>query len=278
MSTGDELHYLEHGGARRRYVLHAPAGADPAAVRPAVVMLDGRGGTPWTAIKSTGWSRCADAHGFFAVYPEAIRLDPAGPQHFLDNPQMWRMARAPVDDVGFLAAVLDDLVARAPVDPRRIHFSGFSNGAAMCFRFAAEFPQRVAAIAPVGGFCTVPEAPLPRPVPAIFFHGGRDPINPLDGGRVTLPWGETADRPAVRESVRQWARMCGAAGELTHRAEEPGLRVERYGDDVELQVVEELGHVWPGGHRLIPERLVGAACDRVVATDRIWDFFRARSL
>jgi poly(3-hydroxybutyrate) depolymerase len=68
----DEVVYLGLGGLRRRYVLHRPTHL--AGTAPAVVMLDGRGGTPWTAMKSTGWSPKADAEGFLAVYPEALQL------------------------------------------------------------------------------------------------------------------------------------------------------------------------------------------------------------
>ena len=104
MSEGNHVLYLDHDGLRRRYVLHQPPGAPPSSGWPVVMMLDGRGGTPWTAIKSTGWTGQADARGFLAVFPEAIRVNPNGPQHFLDNPQLWRMDRAPLDDLGFLAA------------------------------------------------------------------------------------------------------------------------------------------------------------------------------
>ena len=278
MSEGDHVIYLEHGGQRRRYVLHQPAGADSAVARPVVVMLDGRGGTPWTAIKSTGWSRHADAHGFLVAYPEAIRLNPAGPQHFLDNPQLWRMEPAPVDDTGFLVAVLDDLPARVAVDSRRIYFTGFSNGAAMCLHFAAAHPNRVAAIGPVAGYGSRDETPLARPVPACFLYGGRDPLGPPAGGLIALPWGETRERPPIREVVTRWAHRCGAPAEPTRVSDVNGCRQECHGPDIVLQVVAELGHVWPGGHRLLPESLVGPGSDRLSATEVLWEFFHERTL
>jgi polyhydroxybutyrate depolymerase len=274
MSAGDQVIYLNHGGHRRRYVVHAPAGADPEVAKPAVFMLDGRGGTPWTAMKSTGWSALADRAGFHAIYPEALRVNPAGPQHFLDNPQIWHLDRDEVDDIGFLSDVLQDVPTHFPIDPRRLYCAGFSNGAAMTFRFAAEFPERVAAIGPVAGHHLDDAPPLSRPVPLCYLFGGRDPISPFDGGPVTLPWGQSEDRPPVRDTIRHWARRCGAPEFASAVEEQPGLRVERYGADLVMYVVEDLGHVWPGGHRLLPERLVGSGSDRLNATEVLWAFFR----
>lgn len=278
MGMGDQVHYLDHGGRTRRYVLHTPPGDPPATPRPLVLMLDGRGGTPWTAMKSTGWSAHADQHGFLVAYPEAIRLNPAGPQHFLDNPQLWRLERAPVDDPGFLAAVLDDLPRHCAVDARRVYVTGFSNGAAMALHFAAAHPERVAAIGPVAGYGSRDEAPLARPVPACFLFGGVDPLSPPAGGPVALPWGETAERPPVRDTVRRWARRSGAPDQPTAVHTEPGLVTERYGSDIRCMVVEELGHVWPGGHRLLPEALVGPGSDRVSGTAVLWEFFYEHAL
>ena len=286
MSAGDQVVYLDHGGQQRRYVVHLPAGQEPPLLAPAVVMLDGRGGTPWTAIRTTGWSAHADAEGFVAVYPEALRLNPGGPQHFLDNPQMWNagvggsdVERGGVDDVGFLNAVLDDLVQRFPIDPSRIYVSGFSNGAAMAFRFAAAEPERVAALALVAGYCRLPDdhPPLRRAVPLFYAAGGRDPLNPVDGGEVALPWGATERRPPVRDSLLRWAALCGAPAEPTRVEESDGLRTEWRGPDLVFHLVAELGHVWPGGHRLLPERIAGPPSDRLAGTAEAWTFLSARA-
>lgn len=268
----DEVIYLDIGRLKRRYVLHSPARATN--LRAAVLMLDGRGGTPWTAMKSSGWSPKADEEGFLAVYPEAFRLDPKGPQHFLTNPQMWNSNsdRSDVDDVAFLKSVIDDVIQNHGADPQRIFMSGFSNGAAMTFRMAAEFPNVLAAIAPVSGPCRVRDVKLPRVVPTIFFFGKLDPLAPFDGGTVTLPWGPTENRRPVHTSVHAWADALGISDPPAVE-ERDGVTIEHYGDHFQFHVIHDLGHVWPGGHRLLPEKMVGVTSDRVKATDEIWKFF-----
>ncbi|HEY8241136.1 MAG TPA: PHB depolymerase family esterase [Kiritimatiellia bacterium] len=272
MSARDHVIYLDS----RRYVVHLPPAFSASAQPALVVMMDGRGGTPWTAIKSSGWSPKADEQHFVVAYPEAEKVNPAGPQHFLDNPQMWKTEHGS-GDVAYLLAVLDDVHARFNTDPARVYLAGFSNGAVMACRFALDQPERVAAIGHVAANFRTREPTLRRLVPMICFFGKQDPIAPYTGGTVTLPWGLTEQRPDTRETPALWARLLGIA-DAPHVDERPdGVTVTSYGKDVVCYAVDGLGHVWPGGHRLLPEKLVGASCEKVRATDMMWDFFRVRS-
>lgn len=272
MSANDHVLYLE----QRRYVIHLPSGYEEDRPLPVVVMMDGRGGTPWTAMKSTGWSATADAEHFIVVYPEALRVDPSGPQHFMDNPQMWK-TEAGSEDVAFLLAVIDDVHARFKTDPARVYMAGFSNGAVMAFRFALEHPDRIAAIGPVAAHFRMRDAALRRPVPMIYFFGKQDPLSPFDGGTVTMPWGAVETRPAVAETPARWAALMGLGGPSSIEEIQDGVTITRYGGYVEFYAIDGLGHVWPGGHRLLPENIVGIPCDSVKATDVMWKFFRSRS-
>ncbi|HMO51693.1 MAG TPA: PHB depolymerase family esterase [Kiritimatiellia bacterium] len=287
MSGRQEVRYVEWDGLSRRYVLFRPDAVVLSGERvPAIVMLDGRGGTPWTAMRSSQWNAKADREGFVVLYPEATRMDPDGPLHFLTNPQMWNagaggsdVERPPVDDAGFLRAALEDAASYARIDPARVYMTGFSNGAAMTYRFAVAHPDRLAAIAPVAGHFRLQNETLPEPIPMISFFGKRDPLSPVEGGEVQLPWGRRETRPPAVSSVRAWATLCGHHPDDGVEEYEPGLSRLKYGrrgerDEIEFIVVDDLGHTWPGGHRLLPESLVGPTSDRVNGNDEIWDFFR----
>jgi polyhydroxybutyrate depolymerase len=277
MSANDHVIYINSSGLERRYVIHLPAGDAGDRPLPVVVMMDGRGGTPWTAMKSSGWSAKADAEHLIVVYPEAQRVDPAGPQHFLDNPQMWKTEAGSID-VEFLCAVLADVAARYRVDAQRVYLAGFSNGAVMAFRFAIEAPELVAAIAPVAGHFRFRDAVLRRPVPMIYFFGKQDPLSPFAGGMVELPWGPVETRPAAAETPARWATLLGITEPPATEERQDGVTIERYGNDqVVFYAIDGLGHVWPGGHRLLPENIVGVPCDKVKATDLMWEFFRSHS-
>jgi len=286
MSGQQEVIYLEIEGQRRRYVLFRPdAVVTSGHLVPLLIMLDGRGGTPWTAMKITQWNETAIREGFAVVYPEATRVDPAGPLHFLTNPQMWNAGaggsdteRPDVNDLLFLRTMLDDVVGRARIDATRVYMTGFSNGAAMTYRYALTYPNTLAAIAPVAGHLRARDRELVEPIPMISFFGRRDPLSPFEGGPVELPWGVREIRPAAVDSIHVWAAMCGHDPETGRTEEEAGLTKLKYGqpgerEEIVFVAIDDLGHVWPGGHRLLPEPLVGPTSDRIRANDEIWQFF-----
>ena len=49
-----------------------------------------------------------------------------------------RAHREQIDDVGFIAALIDRFVAKENVDAGRVYATGMSNGAIMCYRLACE--------------------------------------------------------------------------------------------------------------------------------------------
>jgi polyhydroxybutyrate depolymerase len=285
LPPGDHALTLRAGLLVRRYLLHVPKGG--AGPRPAVLMLHGAGGTgAWTR-DETGWNATADREGFAVAYPDGVAPDPAHPPGFLANPQVWNAGAGPglalargADDVGFLRAVLDDLPRRTPVDPRRVYVAGFSNGAAMAFRLAAELSERIAAVAPVAGYCPA-VAPPARPVPTVYVVGADDPLVPLEGGEVRSPWGGHVERrPPVGETLARWAELLGLPPDPVAEAEEDGVTVVEYGPGVEFfgAVVAGLGHHWPGGRGRLNPRIAGRPSDRVRANELIWEFFQKHAL
>lgn len=273
-----------HDGRERRYLLFPTAAPRPALV----VFLPGTGGTAeWTA-EETLLPAFAAVRGFVLVVPEALRPRPDLPPKFLTNPPRWNDGLATpfdeqqaTDDVGFLSRVITDAVARADADPRRVYVSGFSNGAGMTFRFAAEMPDRVAAVAPVAGYCSVSVSALRRPVPTLYVVGMNDPLIPFRGGPVELPWGnKLLHRPPVRTTLERWAvaNACAAASSID--VDTPAVREEFFPGPVEFRavLVEGLGHHWPGGRGQFNRRIGGPPSNALNANERIWAFFQRHTL
>jgi polyhydroxybutyrate depolymerase len=160
---------LTVGGLERTYIVHVPSSYNlQKQLSAVVIMFHGGGGTARAAMWETGW---AEKAGFLAVFPNAMSRDPAQPSSFAGNPQLWNdgsgrfySGRKAPDDVRFIHAMLDDLLARFAADPRRVFVTGFSNGASMSFRLGAELSKRIAAIAPVTGACWLEPLSLERPV------------------------------------------------------------------------------------------------------------------
>jgi polyhydroxybutyrate depolymerase len=267
----------------RRYLLHGRRlGSDPA--RPLVVMLHGTGGSAEFAAEETRWAEFADEHDILVAFPDGLPLDPDRPPSFLSNPKRWNDGstrpgdpfHSDPDDVTFLQEVIHDAVAHGPADPKRVYLTGFSNGASMAFRFAAERPHMLAAVAPLAGYCHITPAAVVPPVPTLYIVGDQDKLIPLYGGPVRIPWGNReVIRPTVDESLAKWAAGLGCATTPELVTEADGVREERFAGPVDFTkvVVGGLGHHWPGGKAMFNPRIAGPPSDVLNGCRRVWEFF-----
>jgi polyhydroxybutyrate depolymerase len=283
---------IDVGELHRHYAVYVPRGYTGKTSVPVVIVLHGGGGTGRATNYETGWGAKADEAGFLAVFPDAMPPDPTRASHFRRNPQLWNDGSdrfypglEVVDDVGFINAMLDDLLAKFTVDERRIFVTGFSNGASMTFRVGADLSKRIAAIAPVAGAFWLESPVLERPVPMLYITGTADPLNPLEGGVPRLATGgkvSTKAKPPVRDSILKWSKAVGCPAMPRDRSEENGIRTEVYGPcrdgaEVVYLTVEGMGHTWAGGKSLLPEFMVGKRSDKINATDVIWRFFQTHT-
>lgn len=287
---------LSAHGCDRRYLLAGAATAGPIGSRPVMVVLHGTGGTAAWADDETGWSQFAADRGILVALPDGVPLDPARPPKFLTNPTRWAdgssfVFRPPIpgshvdpgppaepDDIAFLTAVVADLVARG-ADRRRVYLTGFSNGAGMAFRFAAERADLLAAVAPVAGYCWTDAAPA-RPVPTLYMVGTADPLIPVRGGAVRLPWGgRLVKRPTVAATLEKWAAVNRCGPPVTAR-EAGGVREDVYPGPAEMRAVylDGLGHHWPGGKGQLGVRVGGPVTGVYDGNGLVWEFCRRHHL
>lgn len=276
------LNTLEVGGLTRTYLLHVPP-TRPAGPAPLVLVFHGGGGTGPATERLTRFSELADREGVLVAYPEGVGRNWYDGREFTGGS---RAHRERIDDVGFVAAMLDAIARAHPVDPRRIYATGISNGAVFSHYLAAHLSARIAAIAPVvGGIADPPDAWLrpSAPVSVLILQGTTDPLVPYRGGAVAFGRGRIID---TEDAARRWARLNGTAPEPRSTALPApgkdhcgGLRLTysggRDGSEVVLIRLDGGGHTWPGGGQYLPEGLVGRVCRDFSATAVIWEFFRA---
>jgi|SRR6185503_2762998 polyhydroxybutyrate depolymerase len=276
-----QAHTLEVGGVTRSYLLHVPP-ALPAGPAPLVLVFHGGGGTGTGVERLTRFSELADREGVLVAYPDGIGRNWYDGREFTSGS---RAHRERIDDVGFVAALLDAIARTRPVDPRRIYATGISNGAVFSHYLAAHLSSRIAAIAPVvGGVADPPDAWLrpEHPVSVLIVQGTTDPLVPYRGGPVAFGRGRVID---TEDAARRWARWNGAAPEprstvlpAPGKDHCGGLRLTysggRDGSEVVLVRLDGGGHTWPGGGQYLPEGLIGRVCRDFSATTLIWEFFR----
>jgi polyhydroxybutyrate depolymerase len=147
----------------------------------------------------------------------------------------------------------------------------------MAFRLGLELSDRLAAIAPVAGYCWQRQSPKHN-VLALFLVGDKDPLVPLAGGTVETPWGQRVSKPPVRETLARWSVLTGGPSEPVSIQSEDGVTVERFGPTLEARIIAGLGHHWPGGRGGLSPRIAGPYSDRLNASKEIWQFFRRQRL
>jgi predicted peptidase len=86
-------------------------------------------------------------------------------------------------DSDALEALRAHLVARLPVDADRVLMTGLSMGGIGTWNYAVEYPDRLAAIAPVSGTGDSDRAARVAQLPIWAFHGARDDAVPIAGER-----------------------------------------------------------------------------------------------
>lgn len=111
---------------------------------------------------------------------------------------------APVDDVGYLAAIVEDLAAGGvAVDRDRVAAMGVSNGGMLAERAACERPQTFRAAASISG--TFSGACDVGTVHVRQWHGAVDPIVPVNGGGVWILGQWRVFKPAASLAQRMQA-------------------------------------------------------------------------
>ncbi len=275
-----ELTTIRHDGRDRTAIVRAPAVTNRAGERlPVVIALHGGGGNAANAEKMTGFTALVERERLIVVYP-------SGSGRLPNTLLTWNAGHCcgfgmerKIDDVGFINALLDTLVARYPVDARRIYVTGMSNGAMMAHRLGRELSDRIAAIAPVVGAVFGDEPAVRGPVSALIINGLLDTSVPPNGGRSSGAGRDSWDGTPAQPNIAQasyWAKANGCDAAPVRDQRGPVITT-RYrcpsGAAVELVQLSDNAHAWPGGER--GSRRGDAPTTSYDATEAMWAFFKA---
>ena len=195
----------------------------------------------------------------------------------------WNSGQVPprgadVDDVGFVADLIDTLQGRYGIDRSRVYCCGWSNGGRMTYRLACEIGHHFAAVASVGaGLCDLATQagwhPL-RPMPVLDIRGTNDsyagdPALDLWSVEQTLDfWITRNDCMAPPDTV--WIPDTDPADSCTVQR----ITWRDCADQTEVVHCRVLngGHSWPGSAYTFSSE--GNKNRDINANEEIWNFFR----
>ncbi len=228
-----------YDGAVRRLDLYVPPRIPRREPVPLLMVLHGLYLEPGQAEAASGLDHVADTEGVAVVYPQGLG-------------QSWNAgtccdtsSRNRVDDVGFLAHVVDVVNELQQVDRDRVYVAGFSNGGMMALRAVCARPDVFAAAASVAG--TLQSGCLARTASsALLVHGLKDTTVPYAGQSYS-----TFLRTALTPVPTAALTLARHAGCVTSRREARSrFTVQEFrgcaaGARVSLVTVPQMGHHWP---------------------------------
>lgn len=272
---------LVSGGLTRTYHVHLPPAIHAGRPLPLLLALHGWLSSGLGLAKLTNMNAVADRYGFIVVYPDGYK------RSWADGRGIRPADKAGVNDVAFLGAVLDQVMAKQKVDATRIYVTGMSNGGFMTERLGCDLSTRIAAIAVVAANFDLRLAARcapSHPMPVLLIHGSEDPIVPAAGGRID---GEPVLSTAA--SARRWAILAGCDATPTvtdlptESAEVTSIQRSIYtgcrsGAQVIYYDVIGAGHVWPGSARSLHTASAGTAPGSLDASTVIWQFLQSYHL
>jgi polyhydroxybutyrate depolymerase len=272
MSASVSYDSLPVGTLRRTYRLFRPRRlTEP---RRLALVLHGAVGSAREMADLTGFDEEADRLGWVAAYPEAHNPGVNG------GWDTYACCEQPgVDDVTFIAALIDRLGQTDGIDTTRVCVTGFSRGGMMVYRLGCELSRQVSAIAPVAGNMadrhgSVDVGRRPeRTLGVLVLHGLDDRNVPVEGGPSALYPEHVAYAP-LSDVLRRW-RDWNECSDRKETVERDGpVTVRRWrgasGAPVELRLLSGGGHAWPGPRHPPTSAEAAFNASRVIA-----DFFAA---
>ena len=282
-SAGDINGKMTVDGIEREYILHLPKNYG-SELLPLVMVFHGGGGTAEQVMNHTKFSKLADKENFIVVYPNAIEKN-WNDGRIGDKLPMDR------DDVKFISALLDTLIANYKINTKRIFSTGISNGGFFSFYLALKLSSRLLAIAPVTA--NIPENlkdswKTDKPISVLLINGTKDPLVKFEGGPVGFKDDETGRGVSLSTSwtvkILTENNTCQTSTktEEIDDKEDDDCKAEKEtyykcadGTKVILVTIKGGGHTWPGASQYLPKIIVGNVCKDFKATEMIWEFFKS---
>ena len=260
---------MEFAQVERCWFILVPDGLSAEEPVPLVIDLHGYGGSNNLQYNMSGFAEIAAEDKIIVAYPQGYEdfwgIDIGGVSN-------------DVDDVGFLTALIENIISDQPIDENRVYMTGWSNGCMMTQRFAVETQGILAAAGCMAGYLmTDAPASYVSATPFMEVHGMMDTtVNYVDNSGTTVVFFQNTagvNKGAV-QNLEYWADInsCnGAVPEIISTGQNYDIR--GYTDcDSDAQV--RLMSLHATGHNPYP----GGNPTGIQTTSILWDFMSQYSL
>lgn len=278
LASGARTVTTTFGGQTRTYYLYVPASvaANPNTPVPLVVALHGGLGSGPQLANTSQLDPEADKHGFVVAYPDGLLLPTAKGT----NVRTWNAGGCcdpamsnGVDDVGYVASVIQALEKATAIDPSHVVIGGHSNGAILTWRMACERPKVMTHAVIVEGALMVPSCTPDRGVNLTQIHGDADSFLPLAGGVGNGLSGTNFTSAAASQAMWTTAQHCASPSHSSGDHLTITTWADCAGSTTTKQVVIAGGtHAWPGADPANSADFLGAPSPYFSATQVFVDY------
>lgn len=283
-SIDDDI--IQLGDTKRSFHYYVPM--DLPDNSPLVIILHGSRGSGQQMRRMTAYhfDLLAENRQFIAVYPDGYEGHWNGCRQSAND----TAHTLNIDDTGFVEALIEYFIRNNNINKNCVFLAGFSNGGHMCFRLASEIPEKIAAIAVIAAHVPVKEnsscSKPSKPISALFCSGTKDPINPFQGGEVSI-LGLIKKGQVV--SAIDSANYFWEVGNINDETieiikfqdkdvtDESDVRLWKWqntnGIEINLFIIEGGGHTIPGTPQYYPSFIVGKTNHDIHIANEVVSFF-----
>jgi polyhydroxybutyrate depolymerase len=147
----------------------------------------------------------SDTRGFLYAHPDGT-VNTEGKRFWNGTNACCDFDPTNVDDVAYLSGLVAEIGQQYAVDPKRIFFTGHSNGGYMSHRLACDKPDLIAAVASLAGatWSDSTKCSAADPISVLQIHGTKDDTVLYAGGTF-----DTGSYPGAVETIAMWADKNG---------------------------------------------------------------------
>lgn len=262
---------FNYDGLLRNYKVHLPPNYNPSLTFSMVINIHGYTSNAAEQELYTNFNVIADTANVIVVYPDGIN-------------NAWNSGwstpyHSGINDVGFLSALIDTMLANFSINPCKVYSIGMSNGGFMSHMLACELEGKIAAIAGVTGMLADSVAfycQSTRAVPIMQIQGDNDPVVNFNGSDYAyrsyndmITWWSNHNGCISSPSNYSYPNINSADNSIAALSvwNNCNGNSEIYG----LRIING-GHTWPGGSVDIPSN--GNTNRDINASNEIWKFLR----
>jgi len=270
----------------RAYLIHLPSGFSSTSKCAVIFALHGGGGNYENTPALYNLNAVADKHHMIVVYPNAVNkswcMKGVG--------SMVEESKRNVDDVKFIATLMDTLITHYQADSTAFFCTGLSRGGIFSLYLASQLPGRFKAIAPV--CASIPESIVDQytfyPTSVLLINGTKDPLLPFDGGHGAISRSKRNEENhfiSTHKLVKKIKTLntCPEISlahplpdqEKSDRCRAVKTTYECSGTRFTFIKVSNGGHTWPGGQQYLSKDIIGNVCQDFKAEEEIVNFFIA---